>query len=191
MATRHGEDSDIPLTGQPLRDSRWRRLRSTELLPGLLFISPWIVGFAWFQLYPILASIRYSFTNYNMMQPPVDVGLANYTRLVTEDEAFRKALTNTAVYALFSVPLNLIVAFSFALLLDLKLPGRTIFRTAFFFPAIIPTVATAILWSMLLSTKGGLVNIVLGAFGVEPIPWLTSPTWTMPALILIGVWGIG
>jgi len=191
MATGFADNQDLPLAGQHARGSRWRRLRRTELLPGLLFISPWIIGFAWFQLYPILASIRYSFTNFNMMQPPVDVGLANYTRLFTEDEAFRKALTNTAVYALFSIPLNLIVAFSFALLLDLKLPGRTIFRTAFFFPAIIPTVATAILWSMLLSTKGGLVNIVLGAFGVEPIPWLTSPTWTMPALILIGVWGIG
>jgi multiple sugar transport system permease protein len=191
MATRIVEDRDIPLTGQPVRGNRWRRLRRTELLPGLLFISPWIIGFAWFQLYPILASIRYSFTNYNMMQPPVPVGLANYTRLFTEDELFRKALTNTATYALASVPLDLIIAFGFALLLNLRLPGRTIFRTVFYFPAVIPTVATAILWSMLLNTKGGLVNIALEAIGLDAIPWLTSPTWTMPALILLSVWGIG
>jgi multiple sugar transport system permease protein len=191
MATRIVEDRDIPLTGQPVRGNRWRRLRRTELLPGLLFISPWIIGFCWFQLYPILASIRYSFTNYNMMQPPVPVGLANYTRLFTEDELFRKALTNTATYALASVPLDLIIAFGFALLLNLRLPGRTIFRTVFYFPAVIPTVATAILWSMLLNTKGGLVNIALEAIGFDAIPWLTSPTWTMPALILLSVWGIG
>lgn len=178
-------------TQHPAPISRVKRWRRSELLPGLLFISPWIAGFCWFQLYPILASIRYSFTTYNMMQPPVDVGWANYTRLFTEDEQFRKALANTAVYALFSVPLNLTVALFFALLLNLNLPGRTIFRTAFFFPAIIPTVATAILWSMLLNTKGGLVNIVVGLFGIDPIPWLTSPSWTMPSLILLGVWGIG
>src|SRR5215213_6232589 len=183
MATGFADNQDLPLAGQTARGSRWRRLRRSELLPGLLFISPWIIGFAWFQLYPILASIRYSFTNYKMMQPPVEVGLANYTRLFTEDEAFRKALANTAVYALFSVPLNLIVAFTFALLLNLNLPGRTIFRTAFYFPAIIPTVASAILWSMLLNTKGGFVNIVLSAVGLEAIPWLTSPSWTMPSLI--------
>src|SRR5215216_2698915 len=191
MATGFADNQDLPFAGQAAHGSRWRRLRRSELLPGLLFISPWIIGFAWFQLYPILASIRYSFTNYNMMQPPFDVGFANYTRLFTEDELFRKALTNTAVYALFSVPLNLVVAFVFALLLDLKLPGRTIFRTAFFFPAVIPTVATAILWSMLLNTKGGLVNVALEAVGIDAIPWLTSPDWTMPALILLSVWGIG
>jgi multiple sugar transport system permease protein len=171
--------------------SRWRRLRRTELLPGLLFISPWIIGFLWFQLYPILASIRYSFTDYNMMQPPLWRGLDNYVSLFTQDELFRKALANTAIYSIFSVPLDLIVAFVFALLLNLKVPGRTIFRAVFYFPAIIPSVATAILWSMLLNTKGGLVNVALEAVGIDAIPWLTSPDWTMPALILLSVWGIG
>ena len=171
--------------------SRWRRLRRTELLPGLLFISPWIIGFLWFQLYPILASIRYSFTDYNMMQPPLWRGLDNYVSLFTQDELFRKALANTAIYSIFSVPLDLIVAFVFALLLNLKVPGRTIFRAVFYFPAIIPSVATAILWSMLLNTKGGLVNVALEAIGLKAIPWLTSPDWTMPALILLSVWGIG
>jgi multiple sugar transport system permease protein len=170
--------------------NRWRRLRQGELLPGLLFISPWIIGFAWFQLYPIAASIRYSFTDYNMMQPPIWVGLGNYQRLFT-DELFRKSLTNTAIYSVFSVPLDLAVAFFFALLLNLKIPGRPIFRTIFYFPAVIPSVATAILWSMLLNTKGGLVNVLVEAFGFQAIPWLTSPSWTMPSLILLSLWGIG
>jgi multiple sugar transport system permease protein len=171
--------------------SRWRRLLRSELIPGLLFISPWIIGFCWFQLYPILASIRYSFTDYNMMQPPIWLGLENYRRLFTQDDLFVKSLTNTAIYALFSVPLDLAVALFFALLLNLQIPGRAFFRTAFYFPAVIPSVATAILWSMLLSTKGGLVNVALNAVGIQSIPWLSSPTWTMPSLILLSVWGIG
>jgi multiple sugar transport system permease protein len=191
MAAPIVDDGDFPFFGQPFYDSRWRRLRRSELLPGLLFISPWIIGFAWFQLYPIIASIRYSFTNYNMMQPPISIGFDNYTQLFTDDELFQKSLTNTAIYSLFSVPLNLIVAFCFALLLNLKIPGRTIFRAVFYFPAIIPSVATAILWSMLLNTKGGLINVVLETVGIPDIPWLTSPTWTMPSLILLSLWGIG
>lgn len=170
--------------------NRWRQVRRGELLPGLLFISPWIIGFIWFQLYPILASIRYSFTDYNMMQSPSWVGLNNYQQLF-HDDLFRQSLKNTAVYSVISVPLDLAVAFGFALLLNLGIPGRPIFRTIFYFPAVIPSVATAILWSMLLSTKGGLVNILIKAFGFQAIPWLTSPTWTMPSLILLSLWGIG
>ena len=167
------------------------RLRRNELLVALAFISPWIVGFCWFQLYPIVASIRYSFTNYNMMQPPVWIGLDNYRTLFTGDALFRKALLNTAIYTLFSVPLDLFVAFCFALLLNMRVPGRAIFRTAFYFPAIIPSVATAILWTMLLNAQGGLLNVGLGYLGIDAIPWLTSPSWTMPSLILLSVWGIG
>lgn len=189
-ATTDREDGPDRVPASPPAN-RWSRLRQSEPLAAMLFISPWIVGFLAFQLYPILASIRYSFTNYNLMQPPVPVGLANYARLFGDDELFRTALSNTAVYALFSVPLDLLVAFFFAVLLNLGIPGRALLRTAFYFPAVIPTVATAILWVMLLNTQGGLVNLALGVFGVPSIPWLTSPTWAMPSLILLSVWGIG
>lgn len=178
-------------TGRASGGKRFGRLQRHELLVALAFISPWIIGFCWFQLYPIIASIRYSFTAYNMMQPPQWVGLSNYQQLFTNDPLFRKSLLNTAVYALFSVPLDLIVAFFFALLLNMNIPGRPIFRTVFYFPAIIPSVATAILWTMLLNAQGGLVNIGLGYLGINAIPWLTSPSWTMPSLILLSVWGIG
>jgi multiple sugar transport system permease protein len=117
--------------------------------------------------------------------------LTNYQQLFTNDDLFWQSLRNTAIYSLFSVPLDLAVAFVFALLLNLKIPGRPVFRTVFYFPAVIPSVAVAILWSMLLSTKGGLVNVFIGWFGFKPIPWLTSPTWTMPSLILLSLWGIG
>jgi multiple sugar transport system permease protein len=173
------------------RPSMWRRLRRTDLLPALLFASPWIIGFLCFQLYPIASSIYYSFTAYNIMQPPVYVGLANFQQLFTQDELFRKALTNTAIFALFSVPLDLAVALFFAILLNRKIPFRPVFRAIFYFPAIVPAVATAILWAMLLNTQGGLVNLPFQALGLPPIPWLSSPDWAMPALILLSTWNVG
>jgi multiple sugar transport system permease protein len=190
--TSHGENamssSSASITHHP---SPITRLRRSEFATAMLFISPWIVGFCWFQLYPILASLYYSLTYYNMMQPPIYVGFDNFHRLFVEDDLFLKALTNTATYALFSVPLDLFVALFFALLLNLNIPGRSVFRTAFYFPAVVPSVATAILWIMLLNAQGGIVNVALQAVGVQAIPWLTNPNWTMPSLILLSVWGIG
>lgn len=185
------ERVDAAGAGSRFRSSRWQRLRRSEFLPALLFISPWIIGFCWFQLYPIGASIYYSFTTYNMMQKPIYIGLANYHRMFLQDDLFRQSLKNTVIYTVFSVPLDLIVAFFFALLLNLNIPLRPIFRTIFYFPAIIPSVATAILWSMLLNGQGGLVNVALGYIGLPSISWLTDPNWTLPSLILLSVWGIG
>jgi len=177
--------------GTAPRGGMWRRLQRGELLPALLFISPWIIGFLWFQIYPIAASFYYSLTEYNIMQSSVFIGLTNYQNLFQHDDLFVKALTNTAVYSLFSIPLNLIIAFFLALLLNLNIPGRAVFRTAFYFPAVVPGVATAILWTMLLNTQGGLVNVALGLVGISPIPWLSSPDWAMPSLILLSAWSIG
>lgn len=173
------------------RRSFWQRLRRGEFFPALIFMSPWIIGFCWLQLYPIVSSIYYSFTSYNIMQPPVFVGLANFHALFTQDSLFRLSLLHTAVFTLFSVPLDLLVALFFALLLNLNIPGRAFFRSAFYFPSIIPSVATAILWIMLFNGQGGLVNVALGVLGINPIPWLTSPDWAMPSLILLSLWGIG
>ena len=82
-------------------------VRSAGARPGgARFASPWIIGFCWFQLYPIAASLYYSFTSYNIMRPPVFVGLADYQNLFGHDPLFLKALTNTAIYTLVSVPLG-------------------------------------------------------------------------------------
>ncbi len=168
-----------------------QRLRRSEFLPALLFIAPWIIGFLWFQIYPICASIYYSFTEYNIMQTPIFIGLANYQNLFGHDDLFTKSLGNTAIFSVVSIPLDLAVAFLLALLLNLHIPGRAFFRTAFYFPAVVPGVATAILWTMLLNTQGGLINVGFSFLGLSPIPWLTSPDWAMPALIMLSVWSIG
>ncbi|HEY7030197.1 MAG TPA: sugar ABC transporter permease [Thermomicrobiales bacterium] len=156
-----------------------------------MFAAPWIIGFCWFQIYPIGASLYYSFTSYNLLREPVYVGLDNYRNLFGHDELFRKALRNTAVFTLISVPLDLVVAFVIAMLLNRNIPGRGLFRAAFYFPAVIPSVAVGILWIMVLNTQGGLVNVLLNNLGLPAQPWLTSPDWAMPALILLSVWNIG
>ncbi|HKG26256.1 MAG TPA: sugar ABC transporter permease, partial [Thermomicrobiales bacterium] len=169
----------------------WRRVRRGDGLAALMFASPWIIGFCWFQLYPIGASLYYSFTSYNLLREPVYVGLDNYRNLFGHDELFRKALRNTGIFTLISVPLDLAVALIIALLLNRNIPGRGVFRAAFFFPAVIPSVATGILWIMVLNTQGGLVNVMLQRLGFSALPWLTSPDWAMPALILLSLWNIG
>jgi multiple sugar transport system permease protein len=176
---------------RPARGGFWKRLRRGELVPALLFISPWIVGFACFQLYPIIASIYYSFTAYNIMLPPVYIGISNYRQLFINDSVFHQALTNTLFFTAASVPIGLVVSFLLALLLNLKFPGRALFRAVFFFPSVVPAVATGIVWTLLLRTRGGLVNTALGLFGVPAISWLESPQWAIPTLILVSVWGIG
>jgi multiple sugar transport system permease protein len=188
----HGLEGTEMMTGSmPAQGRAWRRLRRSEFPLALLFISPWILGFLWFQLYPIVGSIYYSFTSYNIMQPPVFIGLSNFQLLFGQDPLFRQSLTNTLVFTLVSVPLNLTIAFIFALLLNQNIPGRAIFRTCFYFPSIEPSVAMGTLWIMLLRTRGGLVNVFLGLFGIHEIAWLSDPNWTMPALILAGTWTVG
>jgi multiple sugar transport system permease protein len=172
------------------RLARLRR-RHWEAVLGLLFISPWIVKFAWLQLYPMGASLVYSFTSYNMMQAPVYVGLANYSDLFTQDPLFWKAVVNTTLYTVCSVPLDLLVAFLFAILLNRNMPGRGAFRSAFYLPAVLPTVALSIVWIMVLNTRGGIVNDILGLAGLPAIPWLTSPNWALPSLIFVSMWTVG
>jgi multiple sugar transport system permease protein len=161
-----------------------------ELRVGLAFISPWVIGFIWFNLYPVLASVYYSFTSFHVVENPQWVGLNNFNTLA-KDELFWTSLVNTAYYIVGSVPLDLIAALFFAVLLNLRLPLRAFLRTCYYVPTIVPTVAGAILWIMLFNTHGGIINQTLGLIGIDEVPWLSSPNWAMPALILLSVWGIG
>src|SRR5258708_5387864 len=166
-----------------------KRQRS-ELLVGLGFIGPWAIGFIWFNLYPVIASMYYSFTSFHVIETPQWVGLGNFNTLL-HDELFWISLSNTAYYIAGSVPLGLVAALILAVLLNLQLPLRAALRTCYYIPTIVPTVAGAILWIMLFNTDGGIVNATLGLIGISPIPWLSSPDWAMPALILLSVWGVG
>jgi len=172
---------------------RWAMSRTTRhnLLMGLLFISPWLIGFFLLTLYPILASAYFSFTNYDVVSPPQFIGLGNYIDLLTKNPLFWQAVGNTVYYAVIAIPLNICIAIGVALLLNLEVRGRSIYRTIFFLPSIVPDIAAAMLWAWILNPQFGLANAMLKALGLPTVGWLTDPSWSKPSLILINAWAFG
>jgi multiple sugar transport system permease protein len=161
---------------------RWR-----SILTGLAFISPAIVGFLAFAAWPILQSLYYSFTNYNVLQPPDFIGLDNYRDLLN-DRIYHTALVNTLYMVLIGLPIHLVFNFFMALLLATQIRGLSIYRTIFYLPSITPVVAAAIVWLWIFNGQYGILNTVLGWFGIQRIGWLTDPSFTKPALVFMGLW---
>ncbi|WP_328523238.1 carbohydrate ABC transporter permease [Kribbella sp. NBC_00359] len=165
-------------------------LRRREALWFYLFASPWIIGFVVFLLGPMLASVYISLTDWDSFTPPKWVGLQNYNRLLTEDPVFWKALWNTFYYAAISVPLGLGIGLWLANLLNKQVRARKVFRTLIYLPTLVPLVATAMIFKMVLAPSGPL-NDVLGWAGIPGPSWLLESVWVKPALILLSVWGAG
>jgi multiple sugar transport system permease protein len=176
---------------RPAQRYRLSRTVARNLIAGLLFVSPWLIGFVIFTLYPILASIYYSFTAYDVISPPQWVGLDNYQTLLTADPLLWRAVGNTLYYAVIAVPLNLVIAVGVALLLNLNVRGLSVFRTIFFLPTIVPDVAAGMLWAWLLNPQFGAVNALLKAVGLPALGWLSDPAWAKPSLIMINAWTFG
>jgi multiple sugar transport system permease protein len=170
---------------------RWSRQVRRATSTGLLFISPWLVGLLVFTLYPIVTSLYYSFTAYDLIGSPRFVGLANYRDILTADPTFYQAVGNTLYYALIAIPLNLLMALLVALLLNMRVRGLSIYRTLFFLPSIVPDIAAAMLWAWMLNPQFGLINALLRLTGLPTVGWLSDPAWSKPGLILIGLWGFG
>lgn len=172
---------------------RWQLspLTRYNLIHGLVFISPWIIGFSLFIAYPIIASAFYSFTDYDVLTSPGFVGLANYSDLLTTDHLFFTAVRNTLYLALFSIPLNIVLSVSIALLLNLDVRGMSIYRTVFFIPSIVPQIASALLWAWILNPQFGLANAILKSIGLPQLGWLSDPAWSKPSLILMSLWAFG
>jgi multiple sugar transport system permease protein len=158
---------------------------------GLLFTSPWLVGLLVFTIYPIVASMYFSLTDYSVLRAPRWVGLANYVQLFAEDRLFPKSMFNTLYYAALALPLGIVGSVALALLLNRKLLGMSVYRTVFYLPNILPTIAMSVLWIWLLNPNYGLFNSILQSLGLPGVPWLTSPTWSKPSFVIMGLWGIG
>lgn len=167
------------------------RSQRQEFVKGVLFASPWIIGFLVFTAYAVAASLYYSFCRYDILSPPQWIGLRNYSRLLTDDEVFRTSLWNTIYMVVFGLPLGLAGSLAISLLLNAKVRGIAIYRTIFYIPSLVPAVALATLWLWLLNTDIGLVNVLLRKVGITGPGWLTDPNWAKPALILMGLWGVG
>jgi multiple sugar transport system permease protein len=161
-----------------------------HLINGLLFTLPGILGLLMFTIYPVLASLYYSFCNYSVLKPPQWIGTGNYQAIV-QDTQLGVALRNTALFALMSIPLGIMSAFLLATLLNQRVRGLAFFRTIFYLPSVMPAVAGAVLWLWILNPQYGLLNTALAAVGVSGPGWLSDPSWAKPALALMGVWGVG
>lgn len=172
------------------RRPRLTKRRRQEALWFYLFASPWIIGFLVFLLGPMVSSFYLSLTDWDSFTPAKWVGLDNYRRLLTEDPVFWKVLWNTVYYAAVSVPLGLLLGLWFANLLNKRIRGRKAFRTLIYLPTLVPLVATAMIFKMVLAPSGPF-NRLLGLFGIPGPAWLLDGAWVKPALIVLSVWGAG
>jgi multiple sugar transport system permease protein len=158
---------------------------------GLAFVSPWLVGFAAFTLYPVCASIFYSFCDYDVLSPPVWVGMLNYSDMAT-DNVFWLSVYNTLVFNLIALPLSLVSALALALLLNQPVRFQGVFRAVYYLPSLVPAVAGAMVWLWILNGRHGILNQALMAVGVSHPPlWLDDPAWAKPSLALVSLWGCG
>lgn len=162
-----------------------------NFLMGVLFASPWIIGFLLLQVVPLIQSLYYSFTRYDLLTDPIWIGARNYTLLLTSDEDFRIVMRNTIWWVVISSPLGVISAFLMALLLNTNIVARSAFRSVFFFPSIVPTVVVAFVWQFLLNVQYGAINGMLQDWGLPVIPFLSNPSLVKPSLVLIHMWAQG
>lgn len=161
-----------------------------QTIMGYVFISPFILGFLFWFLGPTLYSAWLSLTDWNLISPASFVGLENIKKLFT-DKLLLQSLKVTGAYTLVYVPLGLTLGFMLALLMNTKVRGIRLFRTIYYLPSIVPAVANAVLWTWIFNTDFGLLNVILRFFGFQKIGWLINTQYALPAVILMGLWGVG
>jgi multiple sugar transport system permease protein len=169
---------------------KYSNLRRQEIFAFYTFISPWLIGFILFTGGPVIASLYFSLTNYTVLSKPEFIGFGNYSSLF-KDPLFWTSLYNTIYYAVFFIPLGILIAFGLSILLNQSVKGLAIYRTVYYLPSIVPAVANAILWIWLLNSQWGLINTLLKVMGIVGPGWLTSEQWAKPGLILMSLWGVG
>lgn len=169
-----------------------KRLRENEHITGYVFSAPFVLGFLIFTLYPILSSLYYSFTNYNLMEAPRWLGIGNYERLFLEDDKIGKSFQVTFTYVFASVPLRLIFALFVAMILNTATKAVGLYRSAFYLPSLIGgSVAVAIMWQQIFGDKG-LVNSALSLFGIHSTTsWIGNPSTALWTLIALSIWQFG
>lgn len=166
------------------------RSERKDVLVGVAFAGPWLIGLSSFILLPSAMALYYSFCDYSVLKEPAFIGLGNYRDLAT-DPVFWQSLWNTALYAAFALPLGTVLSIVLALLLNQEIIGRSVFRTIFFLPSLVPLVALGILWQWMFNGRFGVINFALESFGIEGPNWLNDTLWSKPALIITSLWGVG
>jgi multiple sugar transport system permease protein len=163
-------------------------LRLAEALWAYVFLLPWLIGLLLFWAGPILASLYFSFTRYDVLSPPVFVGIDNFRDALFADQLVWPSLGRTFAFSLIVIPIGMVGSLVLAMLLNRGLTGTNTYRTLFFLPSLTPAVATALLWQWVLHPTIGPVNAALGAVGIRGPGWLTSADWALPALVIMSLW---
>jgi multiple sugar transport system permease protein len=159
--------------------------------PGYLFLLPWLVGFLGLTVGPIITSFYLSFTDFDLLTPANWIGLENYVRMFTNDRNFAASMRVTFFFVLFSVPLKLAFALGVAVLLNRGMRGLPLYRAMFYLPSLLgASVAIAILWRQIFAADG-LVNDVLGLFGIQGPSWISNPNYSLWTLIILSIWQFG
>jgi multiple sugar transport system permease protein len=170
---------------------RARVTSSRESLAAYVFLLPWLIGFFVLTLGPLLASLYFSFTDFDLLTPPQWIGLDNFVEMFTQDRRFKAALFVTFRYVVFSVPLSLVFALLVAMLLNREIRGIGIYRAIYYLPSLLGgSVAIAILWRQVFG-KEGVVNQVLALFGIVGPSWISTPQFALNTLIVLHVWQFG
>jgi multiple sugar transport system permease protein len=185
----------IETSAQPSNRDQRKGIRSRlhlndEARAGLLFASPFIIGFIIFTVYPLLTSLYLSFTSYDVLNPPKWIGLENFQRMLT-DNRFSKTLLNTLTFVVLHVPTAIPLALGLAVLLNLRIRGQAIWRTIFYLPQVTPAIAVGILWIRILSPQDGLLNQGLALLGIQGPAWTIDANWVKPALVIMRSWSVG
>ncbi len=162
-----------------------------EALIFYICVAPWLLGFLFFTAGPMIVSLVLSFTKWDILTPPVFIGLQNYIQAFTVDPNVGQALKVTLNYTVFQVPLRLLTALFLAILLNEATRGVSIFRTAFYLPSIVSSVAAAVLFTWIFNPAYGPINGFLGLFGIQGPTWFQDPKYALWGLIIMSPWGVG
>ncbi|MDQ0209045.1 carbohydrate ABC transporter permease [Alkalicoccobacillus murimartini] len=168
-----------------------KKRRNNQTLIFYLFISPWLFGFLVLAAGPMIYSLYMSFTDWQIFGGAEWIGLENYENLLFNDPLFWKTLWNTFYFTFFGVPLSLVFGYLLAVLLNQKVKFMGVFRTIFYLPSIVPAVASSLLWLLIFQPEFGLANAVLNFLNLPTSNWILSESMVKPALIIMGLWGVG
>ncbi len=154
---------------------------------GYLMVLPYVLFFCAFVAYPLIFSLILVFHRWNIISPMEWIGLKNFSRLAVDTE-FHRSIMNTGVFLLIHIPLQILVALVFALLLNARVPGRGFFRALYFLPVVVSGVAVTLLWQQLYAYDNGLLNAALRAVGIPGIPWIIDARFAMPSIAVMATW---
>jgi multiple sugar transport system permease protein len=173
-----------------LASRRFQPAARKEDRAAYLFLAPWIAGFLVFIAYPLLASVYYSLTDWDLLTEPRWYGLKNFIKLM-EDRLFWKSLRVTVVYAAMRVPAGIVFGLGLAMVLHSRMVGgKPFFRVLYYLPAVLPPVAVSLMWSWIFNPQDGILNTFLAFFGIKGLLWIQSETLVLPSFLMMAVWSL-